>query len=287
MNVYLEEYSADKAVRRYVSDTAGLGIAYLLEHVYGRIYEEQIDKLVAQNGDKIAFRILEYGCGGGMNLIWIVRRLLNRGLTLDFACGTDFCPKMIDAARKEASSFIPSTENAKVSFQVVANENLSSGLSKQLGRSLEDLQNSFHLIVGVNTFRYCVRLDKQAESARDIFSLLRLGGGSVMIDMNRSFPFFRTRLRDRLTKPEEERYLPTLNEYAAVFRKAGFDIETQKHFCWIPHSARPAMVATLKTLSPAFQALFPHFAMRSLVIGRRPLCRAAGSAAGTSELGQV
>jgi SAM-dependent methyltransferase len=271
MNVYLEEYSADEAVRRYVSDTAGSGIAYLLERVYGRLYDEQINKLVAQNGEQAAFRILEYGCGAGMNLTWIVRRLLNRGLKLDFACGTDFCPKMLEAARQEASSSIPSTENSKVSFHVVANESLSGGLSKELGRSLEDLQNSFHLIVGVNTFRYCFRLGKQAESAGDIFSLLQPGGCSIMIDMNRSFPFFRTRLRDRLTKPEDQRYLPRLDEYAAVFRKAGFEIETKTNFCWVPHSAGPAMLATLRMLSPVLQAVFSRFAMRSLIIGRKPL----------------
>jgi len=270
LNVYLEEYNTGKAVRRYLSDTAGSGIAYLLQEVYGRLYDEQINQLVAQNGERAAFRILEYGCGGGMNLIWIVNRLLDRGLKLDFACGTDFSPKMIDAAKREASSSIPGGENSKVSFHLVANEHLSSGLSQELERSLEDLQNSFHLIVGVNTFRYCFRLGKQAETASDILSLLRPGGYSVMIDMNRYFPFFRTRLRDRLTKPEDERYPPTLDEYAAVFRKAGFEIETKANFCWVPHSAGPTMLATLKTLSPVFQALFPRFAMRSVIIGRKP-----------------
>jgi SAM-dependent methyltransferase len=271
MNVYLEEYSADEAVQKYVSDTAGSGIAYLLQHVYGRVYEEQINKLVAQNGDKGAFRILEYGCGGGMNLIWIVRHLLDRRLKLDLACGTDFSLKMVEAAKKEASSSLPGDESGKVSFHAVANEDLSRDLPKVLNRSLADLQNSFDLIVGVNTFRYCFRLDKQAESASDIFSLLRPGGRSVMIDMNRYFPLFRTRLRDRLTKPEEERYLPTLDEYATVFRNAGFEIETKTNFCWVPHSAGSATLATLRTLSPVLQLLFSHFAMRSLIIGRKPL----------------
>jgi SAM-dependent methyltransferase len=271
MNVYLEEYSADEAVQKYVSDTAGSGIAYLLQHVYGRVYEEQINKIVTQTGGKDALRILEYGCGGGMNLIWIVKRLLDRGLKLDFACGTDFSEKMVEAAKKEASSSLPSDVKGKVFFHQVANENLSSDLPKELNRSLAGLQNSFDLIVGVNTFRYCFRLNKQAESASDILSLLRPGGRSVMIDMNRYFPLFRTRLRDRLTKPEEERYLPTLNEYATVFRNAGFEIETKKNFCWVPHSAARATMATLKTLSPALQLLFPNFAMRSLIIGRKPL----------------
>src|SRR5262245_21032661 len=103
MNVYLEEYSADRTVQKYVSDTAGSGIAYLLQNVYGLVYADQINKLVAQAGDEGGFRVLEYGCGGGMNLIWIVRHLLDRSLKLDFACGTDFSQKMIEAAKKEAS----------------------------------------------------------------------------------------------------------------------------------------------------------------------------------------
>ncbi len=271
MNVYLEEYSTDKAVQRYLSDTAGSGIAYLLQHVYGRVYGEQIDKLVARSGDTPSFRVLEYGCGGGMNLIWIVKYLIDRRLKLDLACGTDFSPKMIEAAKKEASSCLPSTGSSKVSFHAVANENLNRDLPKALGQSLADLQNSFHLIVGVNTFRFCFRLGKQAESANDIFCLLQPGGRSVMIDMNRSFPFFRTRLRDRLTKPEDQRYLPSLEEYAAVFRDAGFEIEIKKNFCWVPHSAGSAMLVTLSTLSPVLQSLFSGFAMRSLIVARKPL----------------
>jgi len=92
-----------------------------------------------------------------------------------------------------------------------------------------------------------------------------------MIDMNRYFPFFRTRLRDRLTRPEDERYLPTLDEYATVFRRAGFEIETKANFCWVPHSAGSAMVVTLRTLSPVLQSLFSRFAMRSLIVARKPL----------------
>src|SRR5271165_1797399 len=228
MNVYLEEYSANEAVQKYVSDSAGSGIAYLLQHVYGPLYEEQINKLITQSGKNGAIRILEYGCGGGMNLIWIVRHLLDRQLKLDLACGTDFSAKMVEAAQKEASSSLPSTVSDKVSFHAVANENLDRDLPKELGRSLPQLQNSFDLIVGVNTFRYCFRLASQAKSAGDIFSLLRPGGCSIMIDMNRSFPFFRSKLRAGSDTPKDQRYLPSLDEYATVFRQAGFDIETKK-----------------------------------------------------------
>jgi SAM-dependent methyltransferase len=271
MNPYLEEYTTDEAVQRYVSDTAGSGIAYLLQNVYGQVFDEQINKLVLQNGDKTGFRILEYGCGGGMNLGWTIKRLSDRKLNLDFACGTDFSPKMVEAAKKETSFCLPSTESGKVSFHTVANENLREDLPEELGRPLEDLQNSFHLILGVNTFRYCFRLGKQAKAADDIFFLLKPGGRTVMIDMNHSFPFFRTRLRDRLTKPAGQRYLPTLEEYASVFREAGFEIEVKKNFCWIPHSAGPGMLVALKTLSPVLQSLFAGFAMRSLITARKPL----------------
>lgn len=271
MNVYLEEYSANEAVQKYLSDSAGTGIAYLLQHVYGRLYAEQIDNIVKQSGNNVAFRILEYGCGGGMNLIWIVKHLLDRQLKLDFACGTDFSAKMVEAARKEAFSSLPSTASEKVSFYPVANENLDRDLPKELGRSLADLQNTFHLIVGVNTFRYCFRLASQAKSAGDIFSLLRPGGCSIMIDMNQSFPFFRSKLRPGSDTPKDQRYLPSLNEYATVFTQAGFDVETKKNFCWVPHSAGPGMVTALRTVSPALQALFQPFAMRSLIVARKPL----------------
>jgi len=271
MNVYLEEYSADEAVRKYVSESAGSGIAYLLQHVYGPLYEEQIDGLLAQSAPKGGLRILEYGCGGGMNLIWIVRRLLDRHIELDFACGTDFSPKMVEAAKKEAYSSLPGTTRTKVSFHAVANENLDRDLPKELGLSFAALQNSFDFIVGVNTFRYCFRLGSQAKSAGDIFSLLRPGGRSVMIEMNRLFPLFRSKLRGSSNTPRDQRYLPSLEEYATVFRKTGFEIETKKNFCWVPHSAGPGMVAALSTLSPVLQSLFQPFAMRSLIVARKPL----------------
>lgn len=271
MNVYLEEYSADGAVQKYVSDSAGSGIAYLLQHVYGPLYEEQIDKLVKQNGGKAGFRVLEYGCGGGMNLIWIVRRLLDRQIKVDLATGTDFSAKMVEAARNEAFSSLPGPAGNCVSFHTVANESLDRDLPKELGLPLSKLQNSFDLIVGVNTFRYCFRLGSEAKSAGDIFSLLRPGGRSVMIDMNRSFPFFRSKLRPRSNTPKEQSYLPSLDEYATVFGKVGFEIETKKNFCWVPHSASPGMVVALRTLSPVLQALFSPFAMRSLIVARKPL----------------
>lgn len=270
MNVYLQEYSADEAVQKYVSDSAGSGIAYLLQKVYGPLYEDQIDELLKNNRRKTAFRVLEYGCGGGMNLISIVRRLLDRQIKVDLAVGTDFSTKMVAAAKKEAASSLPSSARDTISFCTVANENLDSDLPRELGISLSELKNSFDLIVGVNTFRYCFRLRSEAKSAGDIFSLLRPGGRSVMIDMNRLYPLFRSKWR-RSNTPKSERFLPSLDQYAQVFRNAGFEIQTKKNFCWVPHSATPAMVSALSKASPVLQGMFSPFAMRSLIVARKPL----------------
>jgi SAM-dependent methyltransferase len=270
MNVYLEEYSADEAVQKYVSDSAGSGIAYLLQNVYGPLYEDQINKLTRNSSSKRGFRVLEYGCGGGMNLVWIVRRLLERQVKVDLAVGTDFSAKMVAAAKKESDSSLPSSARETISFCTVANENLDTDLPKGLGLSLSELKNSFDLIVGVNTFRYCFRLKSEAKSAGDIFSLLRPGGRSVMIDMNRLYPLFRSKWRISNT-PKSERFLPSLDQYVRVFRNAGFEIETKKNFCWVPHSASPRMVSVLSKASPVLQSVFSPFAMRSLIVAQKPL----------------
>jgi SAM-dependent methyltransferase len=268
-NAYLEEYESNEAVPKYVSQTAGAGIAYVLENVYGPIYADLLAKLSTQASEDGGFRILEYGCGGGMNLLWIIQHLLKAGQPVSMACGTDFSSKMVDAGKEEAARMFKATDGDKVSFHVVANENLENGLPDALGHSPKEILNFFHFIVGVNTFRYCFRLGKEVESASGIYSLLRPGGYTVMIDMNHSFPFFRSRLRkDGI--PKEQRYLPALKQYANVFRDAGFELITVKNFCWIPHSVGPTMAAVLKLASPVLQALFPRFATRSLVIARKP-----------------
>jgi SAM-dependent methyltransferase len=238
--------------------------------VYGPIYANLLDKMSAQAAEDGGFRVLEYGCGGGMNLLWIVRHLLQRGKPLHVACGTDFSTKMVEAGKQEAREALHSKDLDKICFYQVANEDLERKLPEALGRTPEQMLGSFHFIVGVNTFRYCFRLRKETESARGIHSLLRPGGYSVMIEMNHNFPFFRSRLR-RDSVPEEQRYLPTLEQYAAVFAEAGLDLVTVKNFCWIPHSASPAVVTLLRTASPLLQALFPQFATRSLIVAHKPL----------------
>ena len=44
MDVYLNEYSSDDAIRKYTSRTAGYGISYLLENDYAEVYLTAIDQ---------------------------------------------------------------------------------------------------------------------------------------------------------------------------------------------------------------------------------------------------
>jgi len=176
---------------------------------------------------------------------------------------------MVEASKQEAREALHSRDLDKVCFHQVANENLVRELPKTLRRAPEELLGLFHLILGVNTFRYCFRLGNEAESARGIYSLLRPGGYTVMIEMNHKFPLFRSRLR-RDSVPKEQRYLPTMEQYAGVFRDAGFELKMVKNFCWIPHSARSTGAALLGAASPLLQTLFSSFATRSLVVGRKP-----------------
>lgn len=268
-NVYLKEYESREAVPKYVSATAGAGVAHVLEKIYGPIYAGLLDKMSARAVQDGGFRVLEYGCGGGMNLLWIARHLLKKGQPLALACGTDFAHSMVEAAKQEAHVALNVKDWSTVCFHVVANENLEHELPKALCQPSDKILGSFHLIVGVNTYRYCFRLGKEKESASGLYSLLQPGGYTVMIEMNSRFRFFRSRMRNDAI-PKEQRYLPTLEQYAAVFREAGFELLTVKNFCWIPHSASPAMLALLRIASPVLQTLFPRSATRSLVVVRKP-----------------
>jgi hypothetical protein len=135
---------------------------------------------------------------------------------------------------------------------------------------LSSLQGSFDLIVGVNTFRYCHRLRKEADCGKGIHTLLRPGGVCVVIDMNDRFPLFRSRLK-RSFEPSEECYIPSLDEYASPLREAGLELIVKKHFCWIPHSAGPVVTVVGRTLTPLLNMVAQRFAMRSLVIAKRPV----------------
>ena len=264
---FLEEYNSKDAILKYSTETAGQGVNYLIQHDYAQVYQKALDDCLRTARGPI--RVLEFGCGAGMNVIGLMSLLRKRGVQVAQAYGTDFSAALIDKAQREAHSFLPRDEQQKVSFHVARNERLSEELSGAIGSQPAKLQGTFDFIFGVNTFRYCHRLGNQDECASDIYRLLRPGGVCVMIDMNDRFPLFRSHLKGTVETPEEA-YLPTLQEYASPFEKAGFEITTKGHFCWVPHSAGKALTAVCRALTPILNATVRDRAMRSLVIARKP-----------------
>lgn len=270
---FFREYTSPDAVFKYTKATAGFGISYLLDHDYKTVYVKAIHCLprhVRQHG----IRMLEFGCGGGMNLLQVVSSLGRDGFYIESAIGTDFSPVLIEAAKKEAQSYLTPRERSRVQFCVAKNETLLEELSADLGGEFSKLENSFHFIIGVNTIRYCYRAGKDFDCVQDIFRLLAPGGVCVVMDMNDRFPAFRSRLKNKLRgkkQREEECYLPSLEEYTAAFHQVGFEVLRSEHFCWIPHSAGRFLMALLHAMSPVLNMAARSRAMRSLVVAKKPL----------------
>jgi len=269
---FLDEYNSQDAILKYSTDTAGHGVNYLIQHEYARIYDDAIAACLRTSREPL--RILEFGCGAGMNLIGLLARLERQGIPVREAYGTDFSGTLIDKARREAEAFLPKRDRGHVSFHVARNENLSLDLSAASGTPADRLFGSFDFVFGVNTFRYCHRLHKSKDCAGDILRLLRPGGVCVMIDMNDKFPLFRSRLKGTVESPEEA-YLPSLDEYTTPFKQSGFEIMKSENFCWIPHSAGPALTGICRALTPVLNATVRSRAMRSLVVAKRPSASAS------------
>lgn len=271
-DAFFREYTSHDAIAKYSRATAGFGITYLLDHDYKSVYLKALACLPAPVLER-GIRVLEFGCGAGMNLLHLVSGLGRDGFKVISAVGADFSPVLIEAAKREAKNYLRDDGQRRVDFCVAKNETLRKDLSSALGKSRSELENSFDFILGVNTIRYCHRAGKELECAHDIFHLLVPGGVSVVIDMNNRFPLFRSALKDRLRgqkQNEEECYLPSLDEYAAPFTKAGFEVLRREHFCWIPHSSSQLMTGLLSCLSPVLNKVARSHAMRSLVVARRP-----------------
>jgi SAM-dependent methyltransferase len=267
---FLEEYTSETSVRRYTSASAGAGISYLLDKVYGGLYidtiKTELKGLIGPEG----IRVFEYGCGGGMNLITLLRLLKQNGIKVDQAYGTDFSPVLIEAAKKEAAAHLDPETAGKIKFFVAKNESLLGDFEKHFGKPAADFKNRLHLAIGVNTSRYCHRLKKEQESTDQIRDMLMPGGVSILIDMNDKFRFFRSKIKGKhVTDNALETYIPPLAEYARPFKASGMEILREGTFCWVPHSAGKAMLFTMRTLSPVLQTFFPASAMRSLVIARK------------------
>jgi SAM-dependent methyltransferase len=268
-NAYLEQYTAENEISKYTRATAGSGINYLLDHDYKAVYLEALD-LLPQQTYQHGIRILEFGCGGGMNLLRLISTLSSSGIHIAQAIGTDFAPAMVETAKREAKDYLLGRDLRSPEFYVAKNESLIGDLLSG-GIEKSTLLNSFHFILGVNTIRYCHDAKKEQDCVRDIFNLLVPGGICVVIDMNNRFPLFRSDLRNSLRRKKEKQcYVPSLEEYAAPFVKEGFELLQTEHFCWVPHSAGPVMAGVLRTLSPILNTLARSRAMRSLVVARKP-----------------
>jgi SAM-dependent methyltransferase len=266
---FLDEYGSENAVRKYTTGTAGFGIGYLLRNDYARVYFNVVDTYL-RNPAARPLRVLEFGCGGGMNIICLVSRLQERQVPVECAVGTDFSARLVQAAEQEARSNLPPHLAERLSFHVARNERLLADLAAARRTTIEELTAFFDLIVGVNTFRYCHRLGKELDCATDIYRLLRPGGVSVIIDMNSRFPAFRSRLNGS-DRDSVESYLPSLEEYASPFKTVGFQMITKDNFCWIPHSAGPALTRCCRMVSPFLNLVAHSRAMRSLVVARKPI----------------
>jgi SAM-dependent methyltransferase len=211
-----------------------------------------------------------FGCGGGMNLLHLVSVLRREGINVSRAVGTDFSPVLIEAAQREARGYLREEDRRNVDFYVAKNETLLGDLSVATGHARSELESSFHLILGVNTIRYCHRANTELDCAQDIFRLLVPRGICVAIDMNDRFPLFRSALKDSFRqRTGQESYLPSLDEYAAPFEKAGFAVLRKEHFCWIPHSSGAVLCHLLTAMRPLLDAVVKSRAMRSLVVARK------------------
>jgi SAM-dependent methyltransferase len=271
-DTFFREYTSRDAILKYTKATAGFGISYLLDHDYKAVYLDALRHLSAPAGPH-GIRMLEFGCGGGMNLLHLMSVLGRHGFKIESAIGTDFSPVLIEAANKETESYLAPRERDRVRFCVAKNETLLEELSAALKQEPSKLENSFQFIIGVNTIRYCHRSGKQLDCARDIFRLLAPGGVCVVIDMNNRFPAFRSALKNKFRdkkEREEECYLPSIEEYTAPFQQAGFEVLRSEHFCWIPHSAGRLMTGLLRPLSPVLTTIAGSRAMRSLVVAKKP-----------------
>jgi SAM-dependent methyltransferase len=267
---FFREYTSQDAISKYTKATAGSGISYLLDHDYKDVYLKALRSLPSETLQS-GIRILEFGCGGGMNLIHLQSVLRKEGVRFETAVGTDFSPVLIEAAKSEAKNYLTPETLRRIEFHVAKNESLVADLASGRGTTEAELKGSFHLVLGVNTIRYCHAAGKEMDCVQNIFDLLIPGGVCVAIDMNNRFPLFRSDWKNRLRRQKEEQcYVPSLEEYTAPFVRVGFEILRSEHFCWVPHSASGALQRLTVALSPVLNAVAQSRAMRSLVVASRP-----------------
>ena len=78
---FFDEYTSRNAIFSYSRATAGLGISYLLDHDYRDVYLQALGLLPAGIVEQ-GIRILEFGCGAGMNLLHLLGVLRREGINV-------------------------------------------------------------------------------------------------------------------------------------------------------------------------------------------------------------
>ena len=138
---FFGEYTSHDAILKYTRATAGFGISHLLDHDYKDIYWQALEGLPALPREQ-GIRILEFGCGAGMNLVHFTSILKRKGIGLERAVGTDFSPVLIDAARREAQAYLSVDDQRKIEFHVAKNESLVQDLAEATGLERSRLSGS-------------------------------------------------------------------------------------------------------------------------------------------------
>ena len=112
---FFREYTSQDAILKYTKATAGFGISYLLDHDYKAVYLDALRHLSVPTGRR-GIRMLEFGCGGGMNLLHLVSVLGRHGFKAETAIGTDFSPVLIEAANRETQNYLSPSERSSRSI---------------------------------------------------------------------------------------------------------------------------------------------------------------------------
>ena len=208
---FFREYTSQDAILKYTKATAGFGISYLLDHDYKNVYLQALALLPADM-KRGPLRMLEFGCGGGMNLLHLLTVLSRDNFNVEQAIGTDFSPVLVDAANKEARSYLDPQQRSRVQFCVAKNETLLEELSASLEQEPSELENSFQLIIGVNTIRYCHRARKAVGLRARHFSSARAGRSLCSDRYERSLSRFPQRLEEQASRQERagRRVLPAV-----------------------------------------------------------------------------
>lgn len=268
-----KHYDRPETVQRYRRRTAGAGINFLLPNVYGPLFLDELHAALADTGAE-RLRILEFGCGAGMALHYLTEELGKQGIDVELAVGADFVPAMVGAAQQDLDEFGTSWAKERVRYVVASNEELEAGVAEGLGTTVDALAGTFHLAIGVNTFRYAIRHGNSEAVVGNLGRLLAPGAHIVVVDMNDRFPYG---MRPTRREPGEQglpihfgrAWLPTLEGYAEPFASDGFDVLRQERFCWIPHSSTGLRFWLARAGGPVLDKLVPDHAMRSLVVARK------------------